>query len=959
MGAALVPPFLPLYSGSDMDTRDFLEYITAKQGYYCIVGLKRGHPIQKLFSDIDEALAQYDYLLSQGGIDIYFTCAKFRDNSNRRADNAKYFKSFWLDIDCGVTKKYLDKAQGLDALYSFYTSLNLPRPTVVDSGNGLHCYWALSEEISYNDWKPVAEHFKTMCTAKDFHADPSVTSDAARFLRLPNSYNYKSPDNRKEVKVLEIGDSLTLTQFKTAIEYEDQRGVYSFSEDKDDITASLARGVTANFSRIMKKSVKGLGCAHLLYAYQHQNSLSEPMWRSVMSVAQYCEDRNKAIHLMSRQYDGYDPAETEEKANNCKVGAHTCKEFQKHFGAERCESCLHKGIINSPIKLGVYVPEATPEDNIVKAKHKGLGEEVTFIIPAYPHPYFRGVEGGVYMKKMSPLAKGDDAPKEETDVLIYENDLYVEKRLKDDEYGEMALIKLHLPRDGVEEFTAPLQDILSRDKARSILASKGVAAMDNKMTAIMGYLSHYVNHLQKTETADIARAQFGWHDNDECFLVGTRLITADGVSYSSPSSATKERAARYTHSGHLSEWVKIADLYGKPGNEARAFAFGMGFGAPLVKFSGIKGFILHLTNEKSGVGKSTIQFMINSIWGHPEAGMMSFDDKFLARQHMMGVLKNLPMCIDEITDLTPEEIGTIAYMVTQGKGRDRMQAHHNALRKNNVTWELPCITSGNNSLYDALMSYKALPEGEMMRILEIYISPDKTLTKDESDTIYTENLYYNYGLAAEVLIKYMLNNKEECIKLFRDVRKDFDARANFSQKHRFYSAACAVSIAGLEIGKRCGLHNIDIKRVMSWAIANVGKAADAVSDENKSRNFALGEFLNEYNGNIFIGYKELLNNLPQSPEWVPRNEVVARYDIDSHTIAISASVLRKWCTKKQIPYKGFLARLAKEGYYTGTTPYRLIYGVGVVGSKVNSAHFILENAHEFIPDLDIAPETRG
>ncbi len=936
-----------------MENRDFLEYINAKQGYYCIIGLKRGLPIQKLFSDLDEAVAQADYLLSKEGIDVYFTCAKFRDSSNRRADNAKYFKSFWLDIDCGPTKPYLDKDQGLEALHKFYTSIDLPRPTIVDSGNGLHCYWVLSEEISYNDWKPTAEQFKNICVAKNFEADPAVTSDAARFLRLPRSYNYKSPENRKEVKVLEVGATLTLAQFRTAVDYQDSRGVYSFTEDKDDITAALARGVVANFSRIMKKSANSVGCANLLYAYTHQNDLTEPMWRSVLSVAQYCEDRNKAIHLMSRQYEGYDPSDTEAKANGCKTGAHTCKEFQKHFGLERCDSCLHKGVINSPIKLGVYVPEATPEDNIVTAKHKGLGEETTFIIPAYPYPYFRGVEGGVYMKKMSPLAKGEDAPKEETDVLIYENDLYVEKRLKDDEYGEMALIKLHLPRDGVEEFTAPLQDILSKDKARSILASKGVAAMDTRMTAIMTYLSHYVNHLQKTDTAEIARSQFGWHDNDECFIVGTRQISADGVKYSPPSTATESRAAKYVHKGHLSEWVKIADLYGKPGNEARAFAFGMGFGAPLVKFSGIKGFILHLTNEKSGVGKSTVQFMINSIWGHPEAGMMNFDDKFLARQFMMGVLKNLPICIDEITDLTPEEIGTIAYMITQGKGRDRMQSHHNALRKNNITWELPCITSGNNSLYDALMSYKALPEGEMMRILEIYINPDKTLTKDESDVIYTESLYNNYGLAADILIKYILNNKEECIKLFRDIRKDFDNKANFSQKHRFYSAACAVSITGLEIAKRCGLHNIDVDRIMNWALTNVGKNSDALSEDHKTRSFALGEFLNEYNGNIFIGYKETVNNLPQNPEWVPRNEVVARYDIDTHMIAISASVLRKWCTKKQIPYKGLLTRMAKDGTYVGTTPYRLIYGVGVVGSKVNSAHFRLENAHEFLGDIPI------
>ena len=183
-------------------------------------------------------------------------------------------------------------------------------------------------------------------------------------------------------------------------------------------------------------------------------------------------------------------------------------------------------------------------------------------------------------------------------------------------------------------------------------------------------------------------------------------------------SSDLEIAEKFRPMGDVSEWVKIANLYGKAGNEARAFALGVGFGSPLVRFSGIKGFLVHLTNERSGVGKTTIQHMINSIWGHPECGMMNFNDKFLARQMLMGILQNMPMCVDEITDLPPSEIGTIAYMITQGKGRDRMQSQVNALRKNRTTWELPCITSGNNSLYDILLSHKALPEGEMMRVLE-------------------------------------------------------------------------------------------------------------------------------------------------------------------------------------------------------------------------------------------------
>lgn len=927
-----------------MDKRDFLLHVTASQGYYCILGIKKGAPSPRFFSDIDDAVSHCDALLANES-DVYFGCAKYQTNENRLATNAKYFKSFYVDLDCGPKKEYPNQEAAYNAVMAFCEGVSLPYPTIVNSGNGLHCYWALKNEISYNEWKPFADHLKSTCIATGLKIDTKVTADAARVLRVPETFNYKSPTNVKPVEVQLFSEASSFADLKDALEFTGASNVYSFTAPvEDETTDRLAFGERANFAKIMKLSLKGHGCHQLVYAYTHQNLMSEPMWRDALSVPQYCEDRDKAIHLMSRQYEGYDPHDTEVKASLIKGGAHRCVTFQESFGVERCESCLHKGKINSPIRLGMYVPEATPEDNIVVAKHKGLNEETTFIIPTYPKPYFRGKDGGVYMKKRTPLDKTGEVDAElETDVLIYENDLFVEKRLKDDEVGEMALIKLHLPRDGVEEFTAPLQDILSRDKARIILASKGIAAMERKMSSIMEYLANYVHHLQNHEEAEIARAQFGWHDNDDCFVIGTREIGLDGVRYSPPSTSTQEFALKFRPEGELSEWSKIANLYGKPGNEARAFALGVGFGSPLVKFSGIKGFLVHLTNERSGVGKTTVQFMINSIWGHPECGMMNFDDKFLARQHLMGVLQNMPMCVDEITDLPPDEIGTIAYMITQGKGRDRMQSQRNALRKNRTTWALPCITSGNNSLYDILLSHKALPEGEMMRVLEIFIQPDSSLTKEETDHIYTDQLYANYGWAGEVIIKYILNNREECVELFKEIRVRFDAKANFSQKHRFYSAACAVAITGLELGRRCGVHDIDVARIEDWAAYTIGNASKILSEDKDSEASLLGEFLNRYNGSIFVGYNELNNGLEQRATFTPNREVVARYDQDTKMLSISAIVLRKWCAEKQVPFKGFVDTAKKQGIYLGNGIGRLAYGENCPSAKTRIEQFHLDD----------------
>ena len=70
-----------------------------------------------------------------------------------------------------------------------------------------------------------------------------------------------------------------------------------------------------------------------------------------------------------------------------------------------------------------------------------------FMPPKLPFPFFRAQEGGIYKKARDP---------DDEDLLVYHNDLYLIKRLHDNEKGDMALAKLILPKDGVREFLIPL-----------------------------------------------------------------------------------------------------------------------------------------------------------------------------------------------------------------------------------------------------------------------------------------------------------------------------------------------------------------------------------------------------------------------------------------------------------------------------------------------------------------------
>ena len=64
-------------------------------------------------------------------------------------------------MDCGHKELdaghgYLKKIYGTKAIAAVAKKVGLPRPMIVDSGNGIHVYWPLTKDISHTQWVMVA-----------------------------------------------------------------------------------------------------------------------------------------------------------------------------------------------------------------------------------------------------------------------------------------------------------------------------------------------------------------------------------------------------------------------------------------------------------------------------------------------------------------------------------------------------------------------------------------------------------------------------------------------------------------------------------------------------------------------------------------------------------------------------------------------------------------------------------
>jgi hypothetical protein len=942
-----------------MATFDLLDAVLPKDGWFCITGIKDEIAWQRLVETREEAddVAR-DYL--DGERDVYFGCAKFETGQNRKADNAKYFKAVWLDIDCGPTKAkpnpktgkidgYIDQHTGLQELQRFCKTIGLPKPVLVNSGRGIHVYWLFTETIEKDEWWPIALRMKELCDIHNLIVDQAVF-DAARVLRVPGTLNFKD-DPPKPVEVLSAAEPIAVAELVKIIGVPVNAPKQYLPKRKgapSALTMALMKNRTSSFKAIMMKSAEGEGCNQLLHCYQNQDSIDYNLWRSGLSIAAFCEDAHTAAHKLSNKYPGYDPSEVDEKLHNLQTtgGPHHCETFAR-WNPGGCEGCKHKGTITSPIMLGKQVAQAeVTEGNYAVEVEDEEGEATPVFIPEFPFPYFRGKTGGIYKNVI-----GEADP-----LLVYEHDLYVQKRMYDPDVGEIALIRLHLPHDGVKEFSMPAAALAGKDEPKKLLAAQGVLAHKGQMELIVSFIITCAKNMQITKKAEVMRTQFGWVDNDSKFIVGEREITVEGDYYSPPSSATKSLARYLIEFGELEKWKEVFNLYTRPGMEPNAFAALTGFGAPLFRFTNHKGAIINLVFRGSGSGKSTTLAVCNSIWGHPDALMSIPKDTVNAKMLKLGVMNHLPYTMDEITNMSAEEFSDMTYAMSQGRWKDRVKASTNELRLNTTFWNTISLCSSNAHFADKLGSLKSSPDGEMMRLMEYQISYTNTISVEEGKRLFDYQLRENYGLAGGIYARWLIANRDEAIRLLKATNAKIDKELRITQRERFWSAVVAANITGGLIAKSLGLHDYDMKKIYQWASQMIMMLRKENSTSLNNATAILGDYINRHVQHALVinGTADARTNLNAAPLQEPRGPLTIRYEPDTKKLFIQVSSFKDDCAKLQISFSEVLKELTLNGIFKGRSTRRLGTGMKIISVPTYVLEFDcsetdLFNIKDFVP----------
>ena len=902
-----------------MDTRQFLQRVLGGDGRYCIFAARKSDERikQEFYTSIDDLVVRANELDDED-YDVFYGLATYGPEDRRKVDNAVALQSFFLDLDCGKGKAYPTQGEALKALQRFCKQLDLSKPQLVNSGRGIHAYWFLDAPVDPAQWRGVAERLKKACEVKKLDADPAVTADVARVLRVPGTHNHKGDPLPVQVLGKEFVQPISMEALSAKLDVY----VPNMGKKRPVEANALMNALTGNressFKTIMLKTKAGKGCDQLKYILRHQDKVDEPLWRAGLSIAKFTKEGTQVAHLMSKGHPDYDPAETEDKLERIK-GPYLCSSFNE-YNPGICEGCPNFEQIRSPITLGNRIREHKDpvSATVVQPEADGNDTSEEIVIPKYPAPYFRGANGGVYIR-----SEDDDGIEE--DKLVYINDLYATRRLDDPELGECIVMRLHMPMDGVREFTVPLQVAISRDEFKRAMARRGVF-MTN-MDGIVKYMKTWIDELQLTTQADMARRQFGWTDeNCSSFVIGDKEIFPDRTDHNAPSATTGSMFPAFRSKGTLQGWVNTANFFNKPGMELHQYIVLTSFASVMMESSSVNAVATHIWSKESGLGKTTAMLVAAGAWGRPKSLIMHRTDTINAKMMRGEIYHNIPMYLDEITNMSPDAMSEIAYQFAGGQQKDRMKQGTNELRHRGEEWKLMAVTTGNVSFHEKVAMAKAMGQAEAQRVLEIRAERFFTKTSEKALTDkFAKSVEVHYGHAGIVFVRYYMQHREQINALVDTIQTRIDTQVGLTAENRFWSEGCARVLAALVFCRKLGLLDYDSKAMFKWIIAMLRTNLKASQEMTYEIVEIVGQYMNDHHDSILRikstedrrtskgedseGVKQLQRVMPEAS---PRHILAGRYETDVRRFCIMPKVFRKWCADQQLNYQTITQELMKQ-----------------------------------------------
>jgi hypothetical protein len=924
-------------------------------GLYCAAELttkKKEHNFVQYLDELPATITKWG-----DDKDIYFALSTFETKGKRTADNARYIRSLFIDMDGYETKKAA--AMALNG-FMVKTGLDLlGTPYIVDSGGGLHCYWPFTQDVTVEDWKPVAENLKRLCKQEALSIDMTVTADSARVLRYPGTFNNKAKYAKpRPVRILAVGDLFDFEDLAKHIEQQlvslpalPRHNTLTLPGQRPDTphtptTVKLFENSVTLFKNIYKKTKASEGCAQLRYYVENADQDGvEPMWRGWLSIAQKCSDGEKAAIWLTDLHP-YPHDRMHQKLAEIK-GPYPCTKFDSENPGV-CDGCQFFGKVTNPLALGRETAVVTAETTIELPAVDGQ-EAKQLKRPEAPRGYAYGVRGGVFMEKEDTDANGQVTKRQ---IMLLPYDLFPVDILSSN--GEHLVHMLAVRDYKTVDISFPQKSVVSKDETVKALAQQNVLAAfgSGNDKNLYDYVRACVEKMSSEKKPIEVPSSYGWQPNDT-YVFGGKIYAAGKEAIEVPMPGLENITMNSRPTGSLEVWRQFINLLVRRKLWDHLAIILMGAGSPLMRFTGLHGLTVHCASTESGTGKSLALDGAASIWGHPIHYRTGAGTSPVAMQQRLGLLHSNPLITDEITSKNRDDFEwfpAFLFSMSEGRGKERMESGANKERLNLSTWSSTAIMSSNTHVVDYLTgSRKHSSEGELRRLIEYVMDEKLELDADEIEIV--KCLQNNYAVAGEALVQYMVNNIDLLKTLVPETVRRMYTEYRAPNDERFWMGGigCAIAAGIVMNSTHANIAEFPLTEIIDSYRKRILIQRASIKGGHRSAEDVLNAFVQEYQGKfVVVKYGEKAGPLAHLGDgsMVDRNttraEVMGRVE---HGVTaghvdffIEERMLKSYCSNMSFGYTNFKRQLEDEFTVSYVTKKDMMAKTSAPPMRVSAMH---------------------
>lgn len=941
-----------------MDTVEFLRHVLPMQGHYVLAYRPRDKQyIAHKTYPTPEAAATGALKLDAKGATVYHACASYVEPSyfceekqkqrTRTAKNAGWVRAQWLDIDVAKGEHtYPTRREALEALAAFCRDNALSKPTIIVSGSGLHVYWVFEEDLPKAEALPRMLGFKDALTAAGFKHDPSRTADIASVLRPVGTHHRKS-EPPIEVRALHVSEPVSAADFYARFPSAPIR-----NPAPDDEWSS---GVATDYPPSDTKQV-AKNCRAIRYFVKRGAVVEEPAWRGVIGVLKHTTDGEAAIHRWSALDPRYSEAQTQEKIDNYTAAPTTCGYIEATELGKACAACPHRGKIKSPISLG-YSEDLPPAKKQPVARAADSGPLVDLscnpnpdTLPFWPKGY---AWDGEQLIRWVPAheCKKDEEPR----WRPFSPTLYYPFMRYENETAERSvrICALHEPQHNRwRTFEIAASKVSEPQALAYALGAHEVLYMPASKLDNRQYVQDVLYALRSSGVDADTYTSFGWHGRD--FVIGNKRLRPDGSVdevFLSDKIPTHLRGDFGTK-GTIEDAARIIDeVYNRPGAEPFQFVILASLGAPLVHLIGsdvAHGLSTALTGE-SGIAKTMTAAVACALYGDPRKFVIQANEEGTTLRALIGrvgMMRNLPLVMDEITGRDHTEMSSMVFSLANGRAKMRLRSDGTEIDPG-MSWATNTFITGNVSITRLLANEDQVKAtATQVRCFEIPLTAHYLQTTfsdiNAKRVIEHDLLSENYGMIGMKYLRAVVKNQDKIRKQLVAMRSKVQPRNTDETRERFFNDLVATVLVAGQIAQSMGFIKFDLANLKRWADNHIIEMRMSRKTSAHNPYDYMQAFLSKMARHTLIT-ETFSGRGKQARETVipPDFEMQARNATKDRRMLVTHKAFKDWCRQQHVNEQWLQEAWVAEGLITLNMPRERIgkgtsfYSVPVACLDVN------------------------